>query len=321
MVAAVQAAPVFLDRSATIAKTVTLVRDAASKGAEVVVFPESFIPGFPYWPRAYPLPYRSKSIAALELLYENSLDLSSEEHAALADAAQSSNVHIIVGVTERDRRFGTSLYNTVLTFLPDGRLGYRQRKLLPTFDEQCVWDRGDGTDLRVQDLEFGAVGALVCGNNRMTLAKARLLLGGEEIHVAIWPGYSRQRARAELTTRAYALEGGVFAIMASSFLTVDMVPEWFPLRDETEWAVGGCTGIVGPTGDWLGDPIVGREGIAIAELDPAEIVRARYATDVAGSYGRPDLFRLAVNETTRRRRGPGGEGVPWKELEQWTILS
>lgn len=320
-VAAVQGSPVFLDRAATIAKTVDLVSAAASSGAEVVVFPETFVPGFPYWPRAYPLPHRSKSIEALELLYENSLDLDAGEGAVLAEAARDYGVYIIVGVTERDRNAGTTLFNSLLTFAPDGRLLYRQRKLLPTFDEQCLWGRGDGTDVRVQRLEFGSVGALICGNNRMTLAKAKLLLDGEEIHIAPWPGYTRQRERAELTSRSYALEGGVFVIMASSFVTADMIPKSFPLRDETEWAVDGCTGIIGPTGQWLRGPIVGREGMVIAELDPAEMVRARYATDVAGSYGRPDLFRLAVNVSPQRLRGADAEGAVWGDLDKWSILS
>lgn len=306
-VAAVQAAPVYLDRTATVAKAADLIAAAAARGARLVVFPESFVPGFPYWPRAFPLPHRGRSLDALQRLRDAAVDLSSDDLAPVLEAAARTQTTVVLGVTERTIT-PDLLHNALVYIGPDGEVLHVHRKLQATFDERCVWADGDGTGLAVVDTPVGRVGGLICGNNSMTLAKAALLLAGEQVHCAVWPGYDWMFTSAEIVCRGYAVESRSYVVVAASFLREAHVPADLPLRNETSWQIDGGSGVIGPDGTWIAGPLLGEEGILTAPIDLTTLDRQRAVRDAVDAYGRPDLFRLLVNVAPQRVRGvPAGE--------------
>lgn len=314
-VAVVQATPAYLDRDACLAVVVDRIRAAAALGACLVVLPESFVPGFPYWPRAYPLPERGRSLDALERLRDSAVRIHLDDLSDVQGAARAASVTVVLGITELGER-PALLYNTMVTIGPDGQIRQVHRKLQLTFDERCVWSAGDAVGLDVVHTEAGATGGLICGNNSITLAKATLLLAGEQIHCALWPGYTWMQPTVDIVSRGYAIEGRVFVLVAASYLPESAVPSDLPLREETAWTVDGGSGIVGPDGHWLAGPVLGEEAILTAEIDVAELSRYRAVRDAVDDYGRPDLFRLHVNRAPLRARGTAVEDDPG---EDWRV--
>lgn len=302
--AAIQAKPVWLDRAATVAKACRLIDEAAADGNRLIVFPEAWVPTFPYWPRALAQPDKQLSQEAYVALWREAIHIPGPETDALGEAARRANATVVIGVNERDDRAGATLYNTLLYFGPDGRILGRHRKLHPTWDERAIWGMGDGTDLTVHDTPVGRLGGLICGNNSMTLAKYFLLASGEQVHVAVWPNRHSISEMAELVARGYALEGQVFVVSACGLIDAADVPDSFALKERTVWDMDGGSGIVGPNGRWLAGPVYGREAIVSAEIDLERIVAAKANQDVVGHYARPDLFRLQV------RRG----AAPWSNM-------
>jgi len=258
------------------------------------------VPTFPYWPRALSQPDKQLSTEAYIGLYRQAVDVPGPETEALGEAARRASANVVIGINERDRTLGNTLFNSLLYFAPDGRLIGHHRKLLPTWDERAVWGIGDGTDLAVYDTPIGRLGGLICGNNSITLAKYYLLTQGEQVHVAVWPNRHSISEMAELVARGYALEGQVFVVSACGIIDAADVPDDFPLKARTVWDMDGGSGIVGPNGRWLAGPVYGREAIVSAEIDLDRIIAAKANQDVVGHYGRPDLFRLQV----RRDREP-----------------
>jgi predicted amidohydrolase len=294
--AAVQASPIFLDKRATVEKAAHLIKEAGRNGASLVVLPEAYIPTFPYWPRALPHPERELSIDAYLQLYENAVEVPSHETDKLCDAAKEVGSYVIVGITEREVDVSATMYNTLLFIDKSGTILGTHRKLVPTFEERCVWGQGDGSDLRVYSLEIGNVSGLICGNNRMTLVKYALWAKGEQIHAAVWPSLTRLRNNVDLSCRSYALEGGVFVIISCGYMTEEMVPDTFPLKKRTEWEVTGGSGIVGPNGKYITGPVYDKEEIIYADIDLREIIKAKAITDVVGHYARPDVVSLLIRE-------------------------
>lgn len=300
--AAVQATPRFMDRRETVVIAAERVAEAARRGAKLIVLPESFVPGFPYWPRAFPLPARGRSIDALQRLRANAVSLCEDHLLPVQDAARDAGATVVIGVTELGDH-PALLYNSAVTIGPDGAILHVHRKIQMTFDERCVWSAGDGRGLGSVITQGARVGTLICGNNSITLAKAALLLDGEQVHCGLWPGYTWMVEDVDLVSRAYALEGRVFVIVAATYLNARHVPEDLALRSETEWDIGGGSGIVGPDGKWLVGPLVGEEGTLVADLDLERLARYRSVRDAVDDYGRPDLLRLSVNRSPFRHRG------------------
>ncbi len=294
--AAVQASPIFLNRQATVEKACHLIKEAGKKGASLVVFPEAYIPTFPYWPRAIPHPDRGLSIDAYVQLYEQAVEVPSPEADQLCAAAKEANLCVVMGMTEREKGFSATMYNTLLFIGPNGAILGKQRKMVPTFEERCVWGQGDGSDLAVYPTEVGKLGGLICGNNLMTLVKYALLAKGEQVHAAVWPSLARLRSYVDLASRNYALEGQVFVIISCGFMTEEMVPDTFPLKKKTQWDVAGGSGIVGPDGEYVAGPVYGKEEIIYADLDLRETVKAKAVHDIVGHYARPDVVSLLIRE-------------------------
>ena len=296
-VAAVQAAPVFLDREATVDKAVGLIAEAAANGAGLVVFPEAFVPTYPDWV------WRTKPWADGGLyarLFDQSVTVPGLATDRLGEAAAQSGVYVSIGVNEREER-GSTLYNTQLYLGPDGTVLGAHRKLMPTGGERLVWGMGDGSTLVVIDTPFGRLGGLTCWENYMPLARAALYSMGVDIYLA--PTWDNSDVWVS-TLRHIAKEGRVYVVGVNFCLRGSDVPADVPGRDELyggedDWLSRGNTAIVSPNGDILAGPLVEQEGILYAQLDAHTARTARQQFDPAGHYSRPDVFHLSVDRAAK----------------------
>jgi nitrilase len=289
-VAAVQAAPVFLDRDATIDKIGTLTKEAAAAGARLVAFPEGFVPTYPDWV------WRTNPWADGEWYarwIDQCVDVPGPACAALGDIARENEVHLAVPVNERD---GGTVYNTILYFGPDGALLGKHRKLVATGGERLVWGMGDGSTLPVFDTPFGRLGGLICWENYMPLARAAMYEQGVDILLA--PTWDNSDVWVA-SMRHIAKEGRCYVLGITSCLRGSDVPADIPGRDDIyggddDWMSRGNTVIVDPYGEILAGPISETEGILYAEVDTAKVRQSRRQFDVVGHYARPDVFKLSV---------------------------
>ncbi len=296
--AAVQATPVFLDRAATVAKAVRLIEEVAAGGSRLMVFPEAFIPGYPFWIwRDGPDDMPGLEQKAFAALWRESIDVPGPETELLGDAARAAASCVVIGVNERESAYGRgTLYNTVLTFDPDGRLIGRRRKLVPTYRERTVWGQGDGSTLDVQETPFGRVGAMICWENYMPLARYHQYAQGEQIHIAVTADDSPTWQSLMI---AIAAEGRVYVISACQYFSLEQFPDHPQLGGFA--AAGdvlsrGRSLIVAPGGGILAGPLEGGEGIITAEIDLDRVIEEKHSLDVAGHYARPDIFQLEVDK-------------------------
>ncbi len=312
-VAAVQASPVLHSRQGTTDKVCHAIADAAAQGAKLVVFPETFVPYYPYF--SFVLPPVLMGAEHMKL-YEEAVTVPGPTTHAVAAAARRHGVVVVLGVNERDHG---SLYNAQLIFDADGRLLLKRRKITPTFHERMVWGQGDGSGLRVVETAVGRVGALACWEHYNPLARYALMAQHEQIHCAQFPGsmvgpiFSEQ---TEVTLRHHALESGCFVVNATGWLTDDQVNTITPDPKLQKALRGGCsTLIISPEGAILSAPIAEGEGIAIADLDFSLIVKRKRMMDSVGHYARPELLGLQANAApaypaTFRTTAPSLAGSP-----------
>jgi len=301
-VAAVQAAPVFLNREATVEKACALISEAGLQHARLIVFPESFIPAYPDWVWAVP-PGRGKILNQLyaELL-NNAVEVPSGVTERLGQAAKQAAAYLVMGVTERDTEAsGASLYNTLLFFSPEGNLMGKHRKLVPTGGERLVWAQGDGSTLQVYDTPLGKIGGLICWENYMPLARYTMYAWGTQIYIAAtW-----DRGEPWLSTlRHIAKEGRVYVIGCCIAMRMDDIPDRFEYKqkfysESREWINVGDSAIVNPEGEFIAGPVSMKEEILYAEVDPLLMRGPKWILDVAGHYARPDVFELIVHREKR----------------------
>jgi nitrilase len=298
-IAIIQHAPVCLDRAATLDKAVVAVDEAVRGGARLVVFPEAFVPGYPAWIwRLRP----GGDMALTERLHArlraNAVDLGSDDLAPLCQAARQHEVTIVCGVNERDGEFSrTTLYNTVVIIGPDGALLNRHRKLMPTGPERMVWGFGDATGLKAVDTPCGRVGALICWESYMPLARCAMYAEGVEIYVA--PTYDNGE-RCVATMQHIAREGGCWVLGSGCAFQASDIPDDVPGKaqlypDAGEWINPGDSVVVAPGGKVVAGPLHEALGILYADIDLERVGMARRTLDVVGHYARPDLFQLQVN--------------------------
>ncbi len=285
--AAVQAAPVFLDRDATVDKACEIIGEAGRAGADLIVFPETWIPGYPFWISSS----RVFSGDVFAQLWKNAVELGSPAVDRLGEAAREAGAYVVMGVDERDTVSRGTLYNSLLYFSPEGEVVHRHRKLMPTFTERTVWGFGDGSDLAILDTPLGRLGGLICWEHEMTLAKYALYAQGEQVHCSVWPAYSFQNDHIAYGTRQYAFEGACFVVTACGVVTPGSLPT--DLGGDTLSANGG-TAIIGPDGNYLAGPIYDSEETLYAEIDLEAAIREKHSRDVAGHYARPDVLQLLV---------------------------
>jgi len=296
-VACVQAEPVVLDREATIDKLERLTAEAAANGAQLVVFPETFVPAYPSsaWARAlsgWAVPGAKEAFA---LLARESVEIPGPAADRIADAARRHGVWLVTGVNEVDPERPATIYNTLLYHAPDGSLAQKHRKLVPTNHERLVWGQGDGSGLRALPTELGRIGGLICWENYMPLARFALYESGVEIYVA---STADDGDAWQHTLVHVARESRCFVVSPSHFQRAAAYPEGFPLRELIAGLdVIGRDGsaILAPDGAYLAGPVYDVETILYADLEPDRLWQERQRFDPAGHYHRPDVLRLTVN--------------------------
>jgi nitrilase len=297
-VACVQAEPVVLDREATLDRLAAVTGEAAGSGAELVVFPEAFIPAYPssVWAKALAGWQDPRAKAAFALLARESVEVPGPAAERLGDVAREHGIWLVTGVTEIDPERPGTLYNTLLYHDPEGKLALHHRKLVPTNHERLVWGQGDGRGLRAIETELGRVGGLICWENYMPLARFSLYESGVEIYIASTADDSDEW---QATLVHIARESRSFVVAPAHFQRSSAYPEDFPLRAELEGigVIGrGGSAILAPDGSYLAGPLYDEEGILYAELEPARLHEERQRFDPAGHYHRPDVLGLVVRE-------------------------
>ena len=311
-VAAVQAAYVLMDRDATVAKVEKLLADDAVRGADLVVFPEAFVPGTPIWIDSVPIWDGDEQWFGL--LADQAVVVPSETTDQLGAAAREAGTYLVIGVNEREST-GSTIYNTLLYFDPEGSLLGKHRKLMPTGSERTVWGMGDGSTLDTYPTPFGRIGGLICWENYMPLARFYLYSQG----VDVWVAPTLAQGDGWIATMQHiAREGRCYVIGVNPCLHVDQIPADFPDRErvwradseEAQWVEPGNTVIVGPNGEILAGPARETETVLVAELEVSRIRSARRMFDPVGHYHRPDVFRLDVDTAPRPVVTTWGNGLP-----------
>lgn len=299
--AVIQRPPVLLDLQKSIDNAIGSIEEAATEGASLLVFPETYLPGYPSWIwRLRPGGDMGLTGEIHERLLQSSIDIERGDLEPLLEAAAKNNVTMVVGINEVDSAYsGTTLFNTVVTIGSDGKLLNRHRKLMPTNPERMVWGMGDASGLRVVDTPVGRVGTLICWENYMPLARYALYSQNIDIYVApTWDTGESWLA----TMRHIAKEGGCWVIGTATAMEGSDVPQDFPQRDDLfsddEWINDGDAVVVKPMGAIAAGPHTRDKSILYADIDVEASRRARRSLDVSGHYSRPDIFSFAVNRST-----------------------
>lgn len=304
-VAAAQVSPVFLDRARTIAKIADAIAEAARGGAQLVVFPETLVPGYPSWRGVQPVSRWSDFMLRYQ---EQSLEVGSAPFQELQDAVRRAGIWVALGASELDRTRGTfTLYNTLFLFDAAGTLVLRHRKLVPTHAERTVWGMGDGRDLVAFDAPFARIGGLICYEHLVPAFKAAMVEVGEEIHCALWSGFwvnephqgAKRRWRAgdspdqeaSFTSRSYAVETQTFVVAVGNHVRREDLPE-----EARDFDLGaGGSAIYGPGGTVLAGPVFDQEAILYADCSEELRRAAKAYVDTAGHYARRDAVRVTID--------------------------
>ena len=292
---------------AGLATTLRLIREARAAGAALVAFPETWLPGYPAWLdvcRDVALWDHEPVKRVFRRMAEQSVVVPGPVTASLGQAAKDAGIALVIGVTERidgGPSHGT-LYNAALTFDADGRLANHHRKLVPTYTERMVWGLGDADALGAVETHIGRVGALVCWEHWMPLARQAMHDSGEDIHVALWP---TAHEMLQVASRHYAFEGRCFmlaagSLMRASALPPELEPHATKVRSPNDWVLRGGSAIIGPDGRYVTEPCFDRPGLIVADIDLGRVREERMTLDVSGHYHRPELLRLDVARATRR---------------------
>jgi aliphatic nitrilase len=314
-VCAAHVAPIFLDSRATIEKACALTAEAAGAGAQLIAFPESFVPGFPLW-AAVQAPIKSHEY--FKRLAANSVEVPGPDLQRLCSVAREHGIIVSIGISERTPVSVGCLWNSNLLIGSDGTILNHHRKLVPTFYEKLVWANGDGAGLRVSDTPSGKIGMLICGENTNPLARYSLIAQGEQIHISsyppVWPTRpSNEPGRYDLASAiriragAHSFEGKVFNIVSSGFLDKSTLEALSGIAREAlatiEQSPQAVSMVIGPSGEAISDTLCESEGLIYQEIDIAQCVEPKQFHDIVGYYNRFDVFELNV---TRKRLAPIG---------------
>ena len=299
-VAVVQAAPVVFDLEKTLEKAIGLIREAAEKGANIVVFPETFIPGYPRG-LTFGFNIGARTMEGrkdFQRFHDNCVAVPGPEVDILGKAAAENNVYLAMGITEKDgNNIDGTLHCCMLFFGPDGTFLGRHRKLKPTGSERYIWGQDDGSTLTVVDTPYGQMGALICWENYMPLARAAMYQKGIKLYLA---PTADQRDTFQCTLRHIAIEGRCFVICCNQYMEKSMYPTdlygYAEIEAQPDVMCRGGSCIINPFGEYVAGPAFGGEEILVADLDLDQITQGRADFDCIGHYARPDIFELIVHE-------------------------
>jgi len=295
-----QISPVWLNKEKTRDKIEGYIEEAGSKECDLVVFGEGLLPGYPFWlDLTHGAEFNSKMQKELHAHYaRNAIRIESGELDEIRKVAKNTKCAVYLGIIERAlNRGGHSLYCSLVYFDKSGEIKSVHRKLQPTYGERLTWSPGDGNGLQVHSLKEFTLGGLNCWENWMPLPRAALYGMGEDLHVAVWPGSKRN---TDDITRFIAKESRSFVVSVSGLMTRNDVPEDTPYRDEIvknapEILTNGGSCIAGPDGEWILEPVVGKDGLFFETIDFNRVLEERQNLDVSGHYSRPDVTQLIVN--------------------------
>jgi len=295
-VACAQVEPVVLDLERTLDRLEEVAADAARNGAELVVFPETFVPAYPSsrWAKAFAGWQNDGAKQTFARLAQNSVAVGSPAERRIGAAAKELGIWLVTGVNEIESDRPGTLYNSLLYHSPDGELALHHRKLVPTNHERLIWGQGDGRGLYAVDTGFGRIGGLICWENYMPLARVALYESGVELYIA---STADDGDEWQATLVHIARESRAYVISPCHFQRASSYPDDFPLASELEGAgtLGrGGSAILAPDGSYLAGPLYDEEGILYADLDPAVLLAERQRFDPVGHYSRPDVLELSV---------------------------
>ncbi len=295
-VAAVQAAPVFLDKAATVTKACRLIAEAAHNGASLIVFPEAFISGYPDWVWVLPPSQKASISEMFSGLLAGAVTIPDDSVEQLGAAAADAGVYVAIGVNERNAESsGATLFNTILYLGPDGSVLGKHRKLIPTGGERLMWGQGDGSTLVSFDTPLGKLGGLLCWENFMPMARTAMYTAGVQVYVA--PTWDSSEAW-QIAMRHIAREGGMYVISCAPCVRMTDIPDRYEFKSHypegREFVNKGNSCIVGPDGKLLAGPLEAEQGIIYADVDLSAIPAQKWLFDVAGHYARPDVFDFSV---------------------------
>lgn len=305
-VAAVQAAPSFLDIDDGVARAVTFIEQAADAGAKLIVFPEVWLPGYPNQIWLGPVAWSMQFVGRY---FDNSVEAGSAHDRAIAEAARANNIQVSLGLSERE---GGSLYIAQWHYDENGGIIKRRRKLKPTHVERTVFGEGDGSDLHVAETALGRIGQLSCWEHLQPLSKYAMYSQHEQVHCAAWPNLKLYEGGAyalghqvnNAASMIYAVEGSCFVIAACALVSKeqqDMLCQGDPEKEALCPVGGGYTRIYAPDGQSIGQDLPDtEEGLVVADIDLSMIAYAKAAADPAGHYARPDVTRLMLNAKRQR---------------------
>jgi predicted amidohydrolase len=317
-VAIAQKSPVFMNLDASVERAEVLIAEAGRNGAQLVVFPEAWLAGYPYWTEGWDSSLPQWAGGRI-LFRDNALVVPGEHAERIGAAARRAGTYVVLGCNEMDPRPAVStVYNSLIFFAPDGHVMGRHRKLMPTFTERMFWGHGDADDLVVFDTDIGRLGGLICGEHLMTLVRASMIAQGEDIHVAVFPGAFELHTGPQLEepekmgcfwghfeVRAHAFEAGAFVVSACAAIDEADIAADFPYKGKMNigYANGGSE-VVAPLGIALAGPTYG-EAMVYAECEAWMIKATKAIVDTMGHYARPDVLRLLM----RRDEGwvPAGQ--------------
>jgi nitrilase len=302
--AVVQAAPVYFDREASTEKACQLIMEAGHKGADLVAFSETWLPGYPF--------FHTTSLwdQGCETYLANAVEIPSPTTGRLCNAAREAGVDVVIGMAELDSRTRGTAYCTLLFISREGQILGRHRKLKPSFGERAVWGEGDGVGLRVYERPFGRISGLNCWEHRMVLPGYALMAQGTHIHIAAWPFASSLdpvHGKGLLLSRTFAAQGACYVITSCALLRTDDVQEVYrdlAERRISEWRIGDSQGgcqVINPRGDVIAQAPVGEETILTASVSLKAVLRSKAYIDVGGHYSRPDILQLLINRRPLKR--------------------
>lgn len=309
-----QISPAYMNRDETAKRAVKAIHEAGQEGAELIVFPEVWLAGYPYWTEGWDTGLQQWAGGRVRF-FDEAVLVPSPVTQMIGAAAKAANMYVVIGCNEIDPRPNSStIYNTLLFFDRHGELMGRHRKLMPTFSERLYWGAGDGSDLAVYDTDIGRIGGLICGENIMTPLRAAMIAMGEDFHVAVFPGSFALHTGPRLeewdmsgnfwghfVTRTHSIEAGCFTLSSSAFVDPADIPDDFPQREtlHIDYARGGSQ-IVNPLGVPLVGPVEGSQ--LIYSVCEAWMIKATKAiVDTGGHYSRPDVVRTIINQNDEWR--------------------